>query len=74
MTAPANGAGDRWPEIDEHIVNHRILPALMILRRVFGYGIPEAIDAFDARYRVLRETRPDDFTVSREEYGRHVYS
>lgn len=74
MTGPANGAGDRWPEIDEHIVNHRILPALMILRQVFGYGIPEAIDAFDARYRVLRETRPDDFTVSREEYGRHVHS
>ncbi|WP_433328257.1 hypothetical protein [Spirillospora sp. CA-294931] len=65
---------DRWPEIDEHIVAHRILPAMMILRQEFGFGIPEAIGAFDARYRFLRETRPDDFTVSLEEYGRHFYS
>ncbi|WUH98006.1 hypothetical protein OHR68_31555 [Spirillospora sp. NBC_00431] len=65
---------ERWPEIDEHIVNHRILPAMMILREVFGYGIREAIEVFDVRYRHLRETRPDDFTVSREEYGRGFYS
>jgi hypothetical protein len=65
---------DRWPEIDEDIVSHRILPAMVILREVFGYSIREAIDAFDARYRLLRETWPGDFTVSPEEYGRHFYS
>ncbi|WP_146059083.1 hypothetical protein [Actinomadura rubteroloni] len=65
---------DRWPEIDENIVSHRIIPAMMILREVFGYDIREAIDAFDARYWFLRETRPDDFTVGPEEYGRHFYS
>ncbi|MWA01439.1 hypothetical protein F8568_013820 [Actinomadura sp. LD22] len=65
---------DRWPEIDENIVRHRIMSAMMILREAFGYGVREAIDAFDARYRLLRETRPDDFTVSSEEYGRHFYS
>lgn len=65
---------DRWGEIDEHIVQHRILPAMVILREEYGYSIHEAIDAFDVRYRLLRETRPGDFTVSREEYGRHFYS
>ncbi|MFB4301099.1 hypothetical protein [Actinomadura sp. NTSP31] len=65
---------DRWPDIDEHIVSHRIIPAMMILREVFGHSIHEAIDAFGARYRLLRETRPDDFTVGPEEYFRHFYS
>ncbi|GAA1531786.1 hypothetical protein GCM10009678_12550 [Actinomadura kijaniata] len=65
---------DRWPEIDDHIVNHRILPALMILRETFGYNIPQAIEAFDARCQYLREVRPGDFTVGPEEYGRNFYS
>ncbi|MEW2358097.1 hypothetical protein [Spirillospora sp. NPDC029432] len=65
---------DRWPEIDEHIVNHRIIPALRVLRETFGYCISEAIEVFDERCSHLRETRPGNFTVGPEEYGKYVYS
>jgi hypothetical protein len=65
---------DRWPEVDEHIVKGRILPALMILREECGHTIHEAIDAFSVRYEELRNSRPDDFTVPREEYGKGVYT
>ncbi|MER6813580.1 hypothetical protein ABT299_30295 [Spirillospora sp. NPDC000708] len=41
---------------------------------MFGYSVREAIDAFDVRYKLLRETLPDDFTVSLEEYGGQFYS
>ncbi len=44
------------------------------LREEFGYSIPEAIDAFSERYERLRETRPEEFAVSREDYGRNFYS
>ncbi|TNY36982.1 hypothetical protein [Thermomonospora catenispora] len=63
---------DPWHEIDEHIVNHRIIQALKALMDAFDYGPREAIGAFDTRYRHLRETRPDDFTVGPEQHGRHV--
>jgi hypothetical protein len=46
----------------------------MALREEFGYSIPEALDAFNQRYEQLRETRPQEFTVSREDYGQHVYT
>lgn len=65
---------DRLPAIDEDILRHRMLPALMTLRAEFGYSIPEAIDAFSERYEQLRKTRPQDFAVSREEYGKNFYS
>jgi hypothetical protein len=65
---------DRLAAIDEHILHHRMLPALVALREEFGYSIPEAIDAFSKRYEQLRETRPQEFTVSREDYGRNFYS
>jgi hypothetical protein len=65
---------DRSAAIDEHIFHNRILPAMVILREEFGYSIPEAIDAFYARYEHLRETRPQDFAVSRGEYGKNFYS
>jgi hypothetical protein len=65
---------DRLAAIDEHILNHRLIPALKALREEFGFLIPEAIDAFNKRYGQLRETRPQEFTVSREDYGRNFYS
>lgn len=65
---------DRQAVIDEHILHRRILPALTVLREEFGYSIPEAIDAFSARYEQLREARPHEFTVSREDYGKNFYS
>ena len=65
---------DRSAEIDEHILHGRMLPALKALREDFGYSIPEAIDAFSKRYEHLRERRPSEFTVSREDYGKNFYS
>ena len=65
---------DRWPEIDEHIVNRRVTQALMILREEYGHTLHEALDAFNVRYEELRNLRPDDFTVPHEEYGRGVYT
>ncbi|MER5420781.1 hypothetical protein [Streptosporangium roseum] len=46
----------------------------MIMREQFGDTIHEAIDRFAERYEYLRAVRPDDFTKSREEYGRGFYS
>jgi hypothetical protein len=65
---------DRWAVIDEHILQHRIVHGLKALREEFGYSIHEAIDAFSDRYERLRETRPQEFTVSREDYGKNVYT
>ncbi|GGV00257.1 hypothetical protein GCM10010502_63380 [Kitasatospora aureofaciens] len=39
-----------------------------------GCTLHEAIDIFGERYEQLRCDRPDDFQVSREEYGRNVYT
>lgn len=55
-------------------MNHRIVHALKALRDRSGYTIHEAIDVFNERYDRLREARPNDFSVSREEYGRNVYT
>ncbi|GGP02642.1 hypothetical protein GCM10012278_10620 [Nonomuraea glycinis] len=66
--------GDLWGAIDDHIVRGRIFPVLMIMRDQFGDTIHDAIDRFASRYEYLREVRPDDFTKSREGYGRRFYS
>ncbi|MGI5491476.1 hypothetical protein [Microtetraspora malaysiensis] len=66
--------GDLWMAIDDHIVNERILSALLIMRQEFGDTIPEAIDRFTERYESLRKARPGAFRKSREEYGRGFYS
>jgi hypothetical protein len=65
---------DRSAEIDEYILHGRMFPALKALREDFGYSIPGAIDAFSKRYEHLRETRPHEFTVSHEDYGKDFYS
>lgn len=53
---------ERWPEIDEHIVQQHITQTMIILREELGYTIHKAIDAFAARYDQLRISRPNDFT------------
>lgn len=65
---------DRWAVIDEHILQHQIIRVLKAPRDEFGYSIHEAIDAFSSRYEQLRETRPHEFTVSREDYAKNVYT
>ncbi|MFI0350536.1 hypothetical protein [Actinomadura sp. 9N407] len=65
---------EEFDQLDELIVKGRVLGALLWLREVFDCSLSEAIEFFDARYRKLRDTRPNDFTKSPEEYGRGVYT
>jgi hypothetical protein len=65
---------EAWPEVDDLIVPHRIIPGLQAIRRHRGCGIPEALDEFADRYRRLRETRPDDFSVGGDAYREGFYS
>ena len=61
-------------EIDENIVAGRIVLALIGIRAELGCSIPAAMDVFSERYERLRAERPQDFTLSHEEYGRGFYS
>jgi hypothetical protein len=63
-----------WLEIDDLIVARKIIPAMQAIRAAEQCGLREAIDLFYERYELLRETRPADFTMSREEYGEGVYT
>ncbi|MER6173482.1 hypothetical protein [Streptosporangium sp. NPDC001681] len=65
---------DDWTDIDERIIQARILPALKLIREQFGGDLREAIDLLNGRYLHLREVRSDDFTVGPEDYGRGVYT
>lgn len=65
---------DAAAEIDENIVAGRMLPALIGIRTELGCSIHAAIDEFSKRYERLRAERPQDFNLSREEYGRGFYS
>ena len=60
--------------VDRHILDHRVVLALKEIRDASGCTLEEAIDAFGVRYEELRRDRPDDFQLSREEYGRNVYT
>ncbi|MFF9819006.1 hypothetical protein [Streptomyces sp. NPDC014006] len=60
--------------VDRHILDHRIVLALKAIMDASGCTLHEAIDVFGVRYEELRHDRPDDFQVSREEYGRNVYT
>ncbi|MGV9786452.1 hypothetical protein [Streptomyces sp. NPDC003435] len=60
--------------VDRQILDHRIVLALKAIMDASGRTLHEAIDIFGVRYEELRRDRPDDFQVSREEYGRDVYT
>ncbi|MDH6129959.1 hypothetical protein [Kitasatospora sp. GP82] len=60
--------------VDDDIVAGRIIHALKTIRDARGYSIPQALDVFADRYELLRRTRPNDFTLSPEEYGRGFHS
>ncbi|MDA5147511.1 hypothetical protein PEM37_39090 [Streptomyces sp. AD681] len=60
--------------VDRHILDHRVIHALKAIMDACGCTLHEAIDIFGVRYEELRRDRPDDFQVSREEYGRNVYT
>lgn len=69
-----DGRVDAWQSIDDLIVQRGVLPAMQAIREAEGCSLHRAIDVFAERYELLRRTRPDDFTVSSEEYGRGVYT
>ena len=60
--------------VDRHILDHRIIQALKAIRDASDCTLQEAIDIFGVRYEHLRRDRPEDFHLSREEYGRNVYT
>ncbi|MDV7219213.1 MULTISPECIES: hypothetical protein [Streptomyces] len=66
---------EQLPEsVDRDILEHRIIAAIATIRETLGCTIHQAIDVFAERYEGLRRDRPDDFDLSRDEYGRGFYS
>ncbi|MFF4664655.1 hypothetical protein [Streptomyces sp. NPDC001282] len=59
---------------DDMIVAGRIILGLKALRDHLGCSLHEALDAYVARYEVLRRERPADFTKSHQEYWANFYS
>jgi hypothetical protein len=59
---------------DDAIVAGRIIVGLKTLRDHLGCSLQEALDAYVARYEVLRRERPADFTRTHEEYWANFYS
>ncbi|MEU9479515.1 hypothetical protein [Streptomyces sp. NPDC048191] len=71
------GLGDSKTDagvVDDAIVAGRIILGLKTLRDHLGCSLHEALDAYAARYEVLRRERPADFTKSHEEYWANFYS
>jgi hypothetical protein len=60
--------------VDRDILDRRIIHAIKAIRDASGCTIHEALDVFIKRYEELRRDRPGDFQLSREEYGRNVYT
>ncbi|MEU7611818.1 hypothetical protein [Micromonospora sp. NPDC049204] len=65
---------DAWQSIDDLIVQQRIILALQAICRAEECSLRQAIDLFGDRYELLRRTRPDDFQVTRDEYGHGAYT
>ncbi|MEV5534461.1 hypothetical protein [Streptomyces prunicolor] len=66
---------EQLPEsVDRDILEHRIIAAIATIHETLGCTIHQAIDVFAERYEGLRHDRPDDFDLSRDEYGRGFYS
>ncbi|MBM9510132.1 hypothetical protein [Actinacidiphila acididurans] len=66
---------EQLPEsVDRDILEHRIISALVTIRETLGCTLHQALDTFVERYEELRRERPDDFALSRDEYGRGFYS
>jgi hypothetical protein len=61
-------------KLDELIIANRKLEALLLLRQERGLSIPEALDAFTARYKQLRAEAPDRFTCDDKKYWEGFYS
>ncbi|MFF4948987.1 hypothetical protein ACWC2K_12230 [Streptomyces chattanoogensis] len=59
---------------DDEIIAGRIILGIKTIRDHLGCSVHDALDAYVARYRVLRRERPDDFATGHEEYWANFYS
>lgn len=65
---------DQWRILDEGILRREILPTLKAIRTAAGVGLKEAIDIYHERYKMLRISRPGEFTCDDQAYWEGVYS
>lgn len=63
-----------WAEIDEGILQRRILATLKLIRQSSGVDLKGAIDIYHDRYKDLRTARPKEFSCRDDEYWKGVYS
>jgi hypothetical protein len=65
---------DQSAKLDDHIVRKEILKGIHFLKDALGVNLAQALEQFSQRYRELRESKNDQFTVSHEEYWKDFYS
>ncbi|MFJ2272249.1 hypothetical protein ACIOHO_39330 [Streptomyces sp. NPDC087849] len=65
---------DLSESVDRDILDHRIILAIKAIRDASGCTVHEALDVFARRHEELRRDRTGDFQLSREEYGRDIYT
>gem|GEM_PF-6157674 len=57
-----------WPELDPDISANRKLTAMKRLAEVLDGGLKSALKVYTARYEMLRESSPNCFELSHDEY------
>ena len=60
--------------LDRIILSNRKILGIRYIMRCQGSTLPEALKALFARYRVLRESRNNEFAIDDEEYWNGFYS
>jgi len=60
--------------LDDFIVNNDKLSFMKKCRDLTGCSLREAITQLGVRYKILRDTRSDDFSISDKEYWDGFYS
>jgi hypothetical protein len=71
----AIGLGEEhWRTLDEGILRKEILTTLKAIRAAAGVSLKEAIDIYHERYKMLRISRPGEFTCDDQAYWEGVYS
>ncbi|WP_116247949.1 hypothetical protein [Nocardiopsis sp. FIRDI 009] len=63
-----------WDRIDPLILNGRRLEAAKAMMEEFSMSLRDTILALHERFEHLRATRPEDFTVSLDDYWHGVYT
>ena len=69
-----NTSATSWADIDDHIVNKRVIESITAIRAMQQVGIHEAIDLLRERYLMLRKERPTDFVCDDAAYWDGFYS